>query len=98
MIIALGGGSPMDAAKVMWLMYEHPDTKFGSFAMRFMDIRKRWDQRHVAIRPGGMGGQMGWGWGGVGMGWGWGGVGMGWGWLRRGETDVVNQPGGRCWP
>lgn len=40
-IIALGGGSPMDAAKVMWLMYEQPDTKFEGLAMRFMDIRKR---------------------------------------------------------
>jgi len=40
-IIALGGGSPMDAAKVMWLMYEVPDTKFEGLAMRFMDIRKR---------------------------------------------------------
>ena len=40
-IIALGGGSPMDAAKVMWLMYEHPETQFDGLAMRFMDIRKR---------------------------------------------------------
>lgn len=40
-IIAIGGGSPMDAAKVMWLMYEHPDTQFDGLAMRFMDIRKR---------------------------------------------------------
>lgn len=40
-IIAMGGGSPMDAAKVMWLMYEVPDTKFEGLAMRFMDIRKR---------------------------------------------------------
>ncbi|MDV3347180.1 bifunctional acetaldehyde-CoA/alcohol dehydrogenase [Leptothoe sp. LEGE 181152] len=40
-IIALGGGSPMDAAKVMWLMYEHPEVKFEGLAMRFMDIRKR---------------------------------------------------------
>ncbi|MCG8363335.1 MAG: bifunctional acetaldehyde-CoA/alcohol dehydrogenase [Pseudanabaenales cyanobacterium] len=40
-IIALGGGSPMDAAKVMWLMYEHPDVEFEGLAMRFMDIRKR---------------------------------------------------------
>ena len=40
-IIALGGGSPMDAAKVMWLMYEHPDIEFEGLAMRFMDIRKR---------------------------------------------------------
>lgn len=40
-IIALGGGSPMDAAKVMWLMYEHPEMKFEGMALRFMDIRKR---------------------------------------------------------
>jgi acetaldehyde dehydrogenase/alcohol dehydrogenase len=40
-IIALGGGSPMDAAKLMWLMYEHPEAKFEDLAMRFMDIRKR---------------------------------------------------------
>lgn len=40
-IIAFGGGSPMDAAKVMWLMYEHPDIEFSGLAMRFMDIRKR---------------------------------------------------------
>jgi acetaldehyde dehydrogenase/alcohol dehydrogenase len=40
-IIALGGGSPMDAAKVMWLMYEHPEVEFDGLAMRFMDIRKR---------------------------------------------------------
>jgi acetaldehyde dehydrogenase/alcohol dehydrogenase len=40
-IIALGGGSPMDAAKLMWLMYEHPEVKFEDLAMRFMDIRKR---------------------------------------------------------
>ncbi|EFN58161.1 hypothetical protein CHLNCDRAFT_141971 [Chlorella variabilis] len=40
-IIALGGGSPMDAAKVMWLMYEVPDVEFESLAVRFMDIRKR---------------------------------------------------------
>ncbi|MGK7913922.1 MAG: bifunctional acetaldehyde-CoA/alcohol dehydrogenase [Synechococcus sp.] len=40
-IIAVGGGSPMDAAKVMWLMYEHPDVEFDGLAMRFMDIRKR---------------------------------------------------------
>jgi acetaldehyde dehydrogenase/alcohol dehydrogenase len=40
-IIALGGGSPMDAAKVMWLMYEHPEIEFEGLAMRFMDIRKR---------------------------------------------------------
>lgn len=40
-IIALGGGSPMDAAKIMWLLYEHPETVFEDVAMRFMDIRKR---------------------------------------------------------
>jgi acetaldehyde dehydrogenase/alcohol dehydrogenase len=40
-IIPIGGGSPMDAAKIMWLMYEQPDTDFESLAMRFMDIRKR---------------------------------------------------------
>ncbi|GAA4872565.1 bifunctional acetaldehyde-CoA/alcohol dehydrogenase [Ferrimonas pelagia] len=40
-IIALGGGSPMDAAKIMWVMYEHPETDFADLAMRFMDIRKR---------------------------------------------------------
>ena len=41
LIIAIGGGSPMDAAKIMWLMYEHPEIKFEDMAMRFMDIRKR---------------------------------------------------------
>ncbi|MDC7126107.1 MAG: bifunctional acetaldehyde-CoA/alcohol dehydrogenase, partial [Spirochaetales bacterium] len=40
-IIGLGGGSPMDAAKIMWLLYEHPEAKFENMAMRFMDIRKR---------------------------------------------------------
>jgi len=40
-IIALGGGSPMDAAKIMWTLYEHPDVDFFDLAMRFMDIRKR---------------------------------------------------------
>ncbi len=40
-IIAFGGGSPMDAAKVIWLMYEHPEIEFEGIAMRFMDIRKR---------------------------------------------------------
>ncbi|WP_315114530.1 bifunctional acetaldehyde-CoA/alcohol dehydrogenase [Clostridium intestinale] len=40
-IIALGGGSPMDAAKIMWVLYEHPSVKFEDLAMRFMDIRKR---------------------------------------------------------
>lgn len=41
LIIAIGGGSPMDAAKIIWLMYEHPEIKFDDIAMRFMDIRKR---------------------------------------------------------
>ncbi len=41
MFIALGGGSPMDAAKIIWLLYEKPDTKFSDIALRFMDIRKR---------------------------------------------------------
>ncbi len=40
-IIALGGGSAMDAAKIMWVMYEHPDVDFMDMAMRFCDIRKR---------------------------------------------------------
>jgi acetaldehyde dehydrogenase/alcohol dehydrogenase len=40
-IIAVGGGSPMDAAKIMWVMYEHPEVRFEDLAMRFMDIRKR---------------------------------------------------------
>ena len=40
-IIAVGGGSPMDAAKIMWVLYEHPETKFEELALRFMDIRKR---------------------------------------------------------
>lgn len=40
-IIALGGGSAMDAAKIMWVMYEHPDANFEDMAMDFMDIRKR---------------------------------------------------------
>ena len=40
-IIALGGGSAMDAAKIMWVMYEHPETHFEELSMRFMDIRKR---------------------------------------------------------
>ncbi len=40
-IIAVGGGSAMDAAKIMWVMYEHPDVDFLDMAMRFMDIRKR---------------------------------------------------------
>jgi acetaldehyde dehydrogenase / alcohol dehydrogenase len=41
LIIAIGGGSPMDAAKIMWLLHEYPDVKFEDLAMRFMDIRKR---------------------------------------------------------
>ncbi len=40
-IIGLGGGSPMDAAKIMWLLYENPDVKFEGLALRFMDIMKR---------------------------------------------------------
>ncbi len=40
-IIALGGGSAMDAGKIMWVMYEHPECDFMDMAMRFMDIRKR---------------------------------------------------------
>ncbi len=40
-IIAIGGGSAMDAAKIMWVMYEHPEVDFMNMAMRFMDIRKR---------------------------------------------------------
>jgi acetaldehyde dehydrogenase/alcohol dehydrogenase len=39
--VALGGGSPMDVAKIIWLMYEQPDTNFEDISMRFMDIRKR---------------------------------------------------------
>lgn len=40
-IIAVGGGSAMDAAKIMWVLYEHPDVDFMDMAMRFVDIRKR---------------------------------------------------------
>ncbi len=40
-IIAVGGGSPMDAAKIMWVLYEHPEVNFEDMAMRFSDIRKR---------------------------------------------------------
>jgi acetaldehyde dehydrogenase/alcohol dehydrogenase len=41
LIIALGGGSPLDAAKAMWLLYEHPDARFEDLRLRFVDIRKR---------------------------------------------------------
>ena len=41
LIIALGGGSPMDVGKIIWLMYEQPNTNFEDISMRFMDIRKR---------------------------------------------------------
>ncbi|MDO4570738.1 MAG: bifunctional acetaldehyde-CoA/alcohol dehydrogenase [Planctomycetia bacterium] len=41
LIVAVGGGSPMDAAKIMWLLYEHPEIEFEDLALRFMDIRKR---------------------------------------------------------
>lgn len=40
-ILALGGGSPMDAGKIMWVLYEHPDADFQDMALRFADIRKR---------------------------------------------------------
>ncbi len=40
-ILAIGGGSPMDAAKIMWVLYEHPEVDFMDMAMRFCDIRKR---------------------------------------------------------
>lgn len=40
-LIALGGGSPIDATKILWIMYEHPELKFEDLARRFMDIRKR---------------------------------------------------------
>lgn len=40
-LIGLGGGSPMDAAKIMWLLYEHPEVAFDGLALRFMDIEKR---------------------------------------------------------
>ena len=41
LIVAFGGGSPMDAAKIIWVMYEHPQVHFEDLALRFMDIRKR---------------------------------------------------------
>ncbi|MCK6489589.1 MAG: bifunctional acetaldehyde-CoA/alcohol dehydrogenase [Planctomycetes bacterium] len=41
LVVAVGGGSPMDAAKVMWLMHERPGTDFADLSLRFMDIRKR---------------------------------------------------------
>jgi len=41
LIIAIGGGSPIDAAKMLWLLYEYPEQNFDDIAMRFMDIRKR---------------------------------------------------------
>ena len=41
LILAIGGGSAMDAAKIMWVLYEHPDADFMDMAMRFVDIRKR---------------------------------------------------------
>ncbi|MDR2266952.1 MAG: bifunctional acetaldehyde-CoA/alcohol dehydrogenase [Christensenellaceae bacterium] len=40
-VITIGGGSPIDAAKIMWVMYEHPEVEFEDLAMRFIDIRKR---------------------------------------------------------
>ncbi|MCQ5017928.1 iron-containing alcohol dehydrogenase, partial [Anaerostipes hadrus] len=40
-IIALGGGSPMDAAKAMWMFYEHPDTTWNGVRQKYLDIRKR---------------------------------------------------------
>ena len=54
-IIALGGGSAMDAGKIMWVMYEHPEVDFLDMAMRFMDIRKRvylrrWAKRRISSR------------------------------------------------
>ena len=49
-IIALGGGSPMDAAKVMWLFYEQPEVDFRDLVQKFMDIRKRASSSHCLVR------------------------------------------------
>ncbi len=50
-VIGLGGGSPMDAAKIMWVLYEHPDVTFEGLALRFMDIRKRiYEFPHLGTR------------------------------------------------
>ncbi len=54
-IIALGGGSAMDAGKIMWVLYEHPEVDFQDMAMRFCDIRKRvytsrrWVRKHTSL-------------------------------------------------
>ncbi|HAT10621.1 MAG TPA: bifunctional acetaldehyde-CoA/alcohol dehydrogenase [Planctomycetes bacterium] len=49
-ILALGGGSPIDAAKIMWLLYEQPETDFDALSMRFLDIRKRIHQTEALGR------------------------------------------------